>query len=226
MPRAPGIGHLLVGQPDVAERMMRGLALKGTLPQYIDGDYDPMVVVEDLTAEEFGWCRRFIPWQAAIGQAAGGAGVFSLCVLGPKASQGRTALAVVDEIVISNLNAGAVQYRYGIIPTSASGSAGAISGVAPVDDRTLNNVPAGQNGLFAVGGGQNAVDPITLSPANAGLCVLLPNTSIILNQKWVLSGAVNTGGNQQYLAIWTTVANLSVNVGFRWRERALMATEA
>lgn len=225
MSRAPGIGHLLVGQPDVAERMMRALALKGTLPQYIDGDYDPVVVVDDLTAREYDYLRRYIPWHAAFGQAAGGAGVFSLVGIGPKSTQGRSAIACVDRIIISNLNGAAVTYRWGIIPTSAAGSLLAASGVAPVDDRVLNNVPAGQNGLFAGGGGTNAVDPISLSPANAGVVVVPANTAWSIDGPWILSGAVNTAGNQHYLAVWTSAANLSVNAHFYWRERAMMATE-
>jgi hypothetical protein len=225
MSRAPGIGHLLVGQPDVAERMMRALALKGTLPQYIDGDYDPVVLVEDLTGREYDYLRRFIPWSAAFGQAAGGAGVWSLVGIGPKSSQGRSAIAVVDRVWILNQTAGALSYRLGLMPTSAVGSLLAATGVAPIDDRVLNNVPAGQNGLFAGGSGTNAVDPITLIPGSTMVFTVPAGSTLEVVGPWILSGAVNTAGSQHYLAITPVLANTQVNATFYWRERAMMSTE-
>lgn len=225
MTRTPGVGHLLVGQPDVAERMMRALALKGTLPQYIDGDYDPVAIVEDLTAREFDYLRRFIPWSATFGAVAGGAGVWSLVGIGPKTTQGRSAIAVVDRVWILNQTAGALSYRLGLFPTTATGSLLAATGVAPIDDRVLNNVPAGQNGLFAGGGGQNAVDPSTLIPGSTLVFSVPAGATLEVVGPWILTGAVNTAGAQHYLAITPTLANTQVTASFYWRERALMATE-
>jgi hypothetical protein len=225
MSRTPGLAHLLVGQPDIAERMMRALALKGTLPQYIDGDYDPVAIVEDLTAREFDYLRRYIPWSAAFGQAAGGAGVWSLVGIGPKSTQGRTAIASVDRIIFTNLNGAAVTYRFGLFPTSGVGSLLAVTGVAPIDDRVLNNVPAGQNGLFAGGGGTIATDPVLGIPGSTLTITLPANTSQALDGPWFLTGAVNTAGSQHYLAVTTVAANQQVNAGFYWRERALLTTE-
>jgi hypothetical protein len=225
MSRTPGLAHLLIGQPDIGERLMRALALKGQLPQYIDGDIDPSVTVEDLTGREYDYLRRFIPWAASFGQVAGGAGVWSLVGIGPKSTQGRSAIAVVDRVWIQNSTAGALTYRLGLFPTTATGTLLAVTGVAPIDDRVLNNVPAGQNGLFAGGGGTSAVDPITGIPGSTATFTVPGGNTFEVVGPWILTGATNTAGAQHYLAITPVLANTVVNATFYWRERALLATE-
>lgn len=222
----PGLAHLLLGQPDISERLMRALALKGALPQFLGQEFDASVTVEDLTAPEFGYLRRFLPWQA--GQAKGAVvGEFSMLTLGPRTNQLRNALAVCDYITISNQNAAAQSFRYGLVPESAIGSSAPVSNGEPMDDRVTANQPLNSvQPIYGVGVGSNAVDPLTQGPPNAGFVRLGVDQTVLIPGPWIITCAANsTAAARQVLAIWTQSVNLSVAGNFKWRERGLLATE-
>lgn len=218
----PGLAHLLLGQPEISERLMRGLALKGALPQYLGQEFEPNVLVEDLTAAEYDYLRRFNRYQAGA-QVPAVAAQFGQAVFGRLAPGSRSALAVVDRIMISNLSAAACAYWVGFLQNGAGLGPGA-GNELPTDDRVNQLLTVvGTRTLFTSGFGSNAADFHTAGHMPIQLGV---NQTIWLDPRYILTGVADAGAvNPRILFIGCATANSSFGFGFFWKERALLTSE-
>lgn len=224
MPRPTdlGLAHLLLGQPNLSESLMRALALKGALPEYLAREFQASVNLLDLTTREFQYLRRVNSWLAGINQVAV-VGEFGIAVLGPRATQGREAIAVVDSVMIENTSGGSASFRYGLIRNNNVGSAAPTSNGIPLDDRIgpLSGTPF-PNPIFGVGGGSQVADPAITFAGHVSLPV---SSSIELNVSAVLTGLMTTTGLRTYFGVWATSPNIAFACNFRWRERELLPSE-
>lgn len=217
--RIPGLGHLLVGQPDIAGRLSRALALKGELPQFTEQDYNLGITVEDLTRPEFNWLRREARYFGGT-QVGAVAAQFSQITFSTLVA-GTRGLAVVEKIVLSNITGAANGFIVGMSLTGGSVIAPTLN-AAPGDDR-VGIAPGGFGpGMFGVGFGTSAGTPIA---APTFTTIQLPaNESFVLEGPWVLTGAP-IGIARSILVVTSTQVNVAIAASFYWRERSLLATE-
>lgn len=216
MPRdLPGLAHLLLGQPDLAELLMRGLALKGALPSFSGSEFQPVVTALDLTDPEYDYLRRLSRYQGGASVAAVAA-QFTYVVLGRANFGARDMIAAVQQIVIANNNAAALGASIYVTDNNALGVGGGQN--LQMDDRlsTRSAFTIGSGTLAAnVSGGLFGVLNVTI-PANSTL--VLPVDYVLTNrngatdipfQLWVQSNAVN----------------VQMAVTFVWKERAALPSE-
>lgn len=218
-----GLAHLLLGQPDVSERLMRALALKGALPQFLSREYDGSVTVEDLTAPEYDYLRRFQRFQAG-GVVTAVAAQFGQAVLGRNGAGNRGALAVVDKVVIVNLDAAVRSFYVGMLQNGAGIGPGAGNELM-ADDRVNQNATAvGTRSLFTCGFGSNAADFHTAGHIPISIQA---GATVILDVRYILTGVADAGAvNPRLLFVGHSSVNVAFGFGFFWKERAMLATEA
>lgn len=214
-----GLAHLLIGQPEIAERIMRALSLKGALPQYLDEEFQATMLAEDFTKQEYSYLRRETLWGAGLFAPAVAAET-ALAVVGPRNNSFRTTLIVVESVLIQNQNGVATSFRYGLIDTAHSGSAAATSDGSPRDDRSAKATRS----FAAVGVGSNAAAITTFS--NSQFVILPASGSILIPGPWIISnGEGPAAGSQVNFAVWGTVVNQTVQCAFQWHERTMLASE-
>lgn len=215
----PGLGHLLLGQPDLAEQFMRALALKGQLPSYLGAEFEPSITVLDLGRIEYAYLRREQVFQGGALQGALAAN-FNYITLGLIAT-GR-GVCVVDQIVLLNTSAAAQRFAIYLNQNATIGSAGTL--VSARDDRVSKGTPA-RSGIFGVGATQ---DPADVAAGLFGVVnVLVPaGQTAIFPCGYVLTGNNDPSNGQPIrLTVQTTTVNLSSAAYFNWRERAGVASE-
>lgn len=217
-----GLGHLLIGQPELSESLMRGLALKGQLPQYLGSELEPSVTVADLTDPEFLYLRRTTRfWVNASLNAV--AAQFSQAAFAPIATAPRT-LALVESIIIANSTGGAIAVLVDCIPSTLIGFA-AGTPKSSLDDRAI---PFGQLQPTPSFGVVNATAAAgLLAGSNAPVIAVPANTTFVLpiNAVFTARSVIATPA-PSYLIAQVSNVNIATNIGFIWRERPLLATEA
>lgn len=215
-----GLGYLLVGQPSMASAVARALATKGNQPQYLEGRFELGVVAQDLTRPEYEWLRRTTSWHGSASQAAVAA-QFQAIQFG-QAVAARQMLTILDEVTISNENAAAERFLYGISRTTNGATAGPFFGF-PADDRVLDAAHAAQSGSFLVTM-SNAVSPFNGQPS--ALIAIQPGDSVVLKGPWMLTAKPGpVAGILASFAVMAATQNRICTVSFRWRERELLASE-
>lgn len=213
MKAPPGLAHLLLGQPDLAEQYMRALNLKGTLPSYSGPEFEPSITTLDLTDPEYDYLRRFNRYQGGASLAAVAA-QFGYIALGRNGVQ-RDMLAVVETIIIANNNAAALGVAVFLSQNALFGVGSGLN--LPMDDRassvsgytigTFNSASNLSGGLFGV---MNLTIPATSS-------LILPVAYVLTNR--------DVGGLPSMLYVQTNALNVQLAVTFTWKERALLASE-
>lgn len=210
----PGLAALLLGNPELSEQLMRALEIKGDLPQRLEDRYQPVLVSEDFTADEFRWLRRSTRWSVGV-NIGGVAGQFAFSALGAVATTSRT-MAVVERVVISNQNAAAATVQYGL---SLLGSGLAMTSIGNfVDDRQFGTPRA----AYAAGGNTQAAPAI---PAASALVTIPAGGNYTLYRPgFVLTGRDN-GVFTSILFVTNTVVAQGLQVTYHWRERNLATSE-
>lgn len=218
MANGEGLADLLLGQPEVSERIMRALALKGALPQYLAPEFQPQVIAEDLNKPEFSWLRRETLWGAGL-FAPAVVGETSLVTLGGRTNAQRAVIGTVEYVIITNQNAAVTSFRYGLIDQAHQGSAASTSDGSPRDDRQA----AQTKSFFGVGIGSNAGVITTFT--NSQFVLLPASTSLYIPGPFILTLGNSAAPAQCTFAVWGTALNQSVQASFQWRERAMLVTE-
>jgi hypothetical protein len=192
---------------------MRSLALKGALPQFLNGEYQAGINLLDLTDPEYQYLRRFQRFQggAAVGAVAA---QYSYVAIGRNGSS-RDMIAVVEKIVIANIGAANQQFYIYLTGNPLFGPGSGLN--LPTDDRSPSNSG------FTIGTFNSATD---ISSALFGVCRVCLNVyqTITLDTPYILTNAL-TGGNLSLLYVQTQALNSPLAVTFYWRERAVVAGE-
>jgi hypothetical protein len=209
-------GAMLIGQSEYAERLMRALALKGDLPQYIAPVADLSYTQEDFTRFDWCWLRRETRWSVG-GTGVAGVGVFSIFAFAAQSAVGRQTLASVDKIIVSNPSAATISVNFGLTMAGVGGVALTRFGQM-LDDRQFQ---AAQSG-FAAGTGQNAASP---APAQCFLFSIPAGGSFDLPVCPLLMTNADNGVFGSAFVIVPTVVNVGMQVGMTWRERQLSDSE-
>lgn len=209
----PDVGQYLIGQPTVAEQVMRALGLKGDLPQRVDGLFALGLTVDDFTRPEYAWLRRESLYEQGANIAAVAA-QFSNAYL---TITGQRALAVVEQIIIVNLDAAATRnFRFAVRSVTAFPYAVTGTGSSR-DDRATG--PA--NSIARFGSGTSAARQV-----NGGPFVSVPSLgTLIVPVSIILTGATDNTGAQGALCVETDIVNVPCMIGWIWRERSIMDSE-
>jgi hypothetical protein len=210
---SPELGYLLLGQPEMAELLMRSLSLKGNLPQYLEGEFSPSVTVADLTSTPYLWLRRASRWRIGLAQAAVAAQVSIFAFVSNIAD--RSVLALLESLTLDNTTAGAIAYQYGVSLAGTGGVASAAVGTF-CDDRQQ-----GTGAQYRGGVGTNAAAPLGGNPPTV---IVPPNSSVIVPLGDVLTARDN-GVFASAFIVQTTAVNTALRVSLTWVERALLASE-
>lgn len=222
-----GEGYLLLGQPELAEALMRALELKGDLPEFLLPRFSPVVQVLDLAQPEFHYLRRTNWWQGGVRTAAVAA-QFSYAFLGRNAvgAVRRNAIAVCEHIVLTNPNAAAGGYLIYLLANGAAPGSGSNSGI-PMDDRIASAGVLNAAANYTIGSATSATDFAPGGSVAGPMRVqLTPATTLIVPGPWILTGQVDSAGvNPVQLVVQTNSLNVELNAAFVWRERQLSPTE-
>lgn len=215
---------LLLGQPSISEQLIRALNTRGDSPQETEEKFNLSLLCANLTDPEYKWGGREGYYITGIVQGAVAA-QFSACILGPRTGAARSALAVVEKILICNLTGAAGNFRYGLLPASKTSAVPNLVG-SPGDDREVVGRSVASS-VFATGSGASATDPRYFS--QSGIIRIPADQSIIIPGPWILTGAsMNDGAvdTPVYFGVFSDAVNITVEATFWWRERALMNSEA
>lgn len=219
----PGLAHLLIGQPDLPEALMRSLGLKGTLPQFIEPELNVGITALDLSDAEFAWLRRNVRLQWGI-QLAAVAAQFSQAVLAPIAGAART-MCVVEKLIICNTTGVNQNYFVDLLPSALAFAAATLPRSA-MDDRAIPFNSLQPTPTFGWVGATAAAALVT--GAAFAHAISVPASSIaVLDFGWVLTArtVLNTPA-PAYLIVANQAVNLPLTVSAVWRERTLLASEA
>jgi hypothetical protein len=224
MPRRDtgGLAHLLLGQPDLAEQYMRALALKGELPSYTGGEFDPSITVADLTDPEYLWLRRVARLSQGVTIAAVAA-QFSQAGFTAIAGANRV-LAVIESLIITNSTAGGLTFMVDSQPVATLAAAAANTPKSALDDRAIPFNALQPTPNF---GWVTATAAAEITGLGRIIVAIPSNTTIILPLNWVFTArtVLNTPAPSSLLVQCGTVNN-AFHAAVVWRERALLASEA
>jgi hypothetical protein len=214
------LAHGLIGQPGIAERLIRALGLKGRSPQYIEPDFGSSISVEDLTQPEFAWLRRARRMQLNIGLNAVAA-QFSFGLFGPPSASfgSRPAIAITEAIIVTNGAAGTSLINVGM--SSQQGFAIVAGQSGPVDDRTLLAGGVAPFSNFGFQPFNNATPPAINGQIQF---IVGAGASFILPVNYVLTGFPHTA-TPIALQIACNGVNLPLTASIVYRERELLVTE-
>lgn len=217
----PGLAHLLLGQPELAETLMRGLALKGTLPQYLSPELEPSVTIADLTQPEYLYLRRILRLSQNIFLPAVAA-QFSQAAFAPTAGAARS-LAVVEQLILTNFTAGAVAFQVDFQPNIVVGAAAGVP-KSGLDDRSIPFNQLQPTPSFGWVGATAAASIV----GTGALTIAVPaNTTVFFPVNAVFTArAVLSTPAPSLLLVALSAVNTACNIGAIWRERPLLATEA
>lgn len=225
MAKAPvGLAHLLLGQPDLAEALMRSLGLKGALPQYIESEFNASISALDLADPEYLWLRRTQRYQQTL-QVGPVAAQFSQIVFAPVAGAPRT-LAVLEKVIITNSQAAAAQnFIWDFYVDAVTGFAPAAIPKSGFDDRgwpfnTGQPVPA-----FGLINATGAAAKVVIG-GGSGWISLPASTSFVLDVAGVFTArSITNTPAPLFFAVAAQAVNLPLTATFIWRERAMLASE-
>jgi hypothetical protein len=211
----PGVGHLLVGQPEIAEAAQRALSMKGQLPTETDQRYGLGVTVADLTDPEYWWLRRGTRWGVGVNTGAVAA-QFSIACLQTQSVAPQAALVILDEVIICNAGV-AGTFSFGVQWTGPGFALTSTPNVA--DGRQLQ---AAFTPYAQAGGGTNAVSQIQASQPAVQLAA---NSFISVKGPFILGGKDNGITGTDRFIVQNNTVNNNMLVTFLWRERAELVTE-
>jgi hypothetical protein len=223
MPFTDPVGRLLIGNPSWGELMMRAAEIKGDLPEYVEQYVQGEVQLDNLLNPEYSYLRRMSRYHGGRTIAAA-AGAFTGVAFAPQSGITVRSLCVVERLVISNPNAGAMVAQVAVgVPSVAIVQAGGV-GPNPSDDRLM---PA------AAGAAVSAFYPVTNSNAVAMLSGFDPirfdipgNSSVQVDIPFVLTNKSPVNASTfAALLVEPSAVNLGIRVSFSWRERQLLSTE-
>lgn len=218
------MSELLIGQPALAEQLARALNVKGDLPQLTEPAFNLALLTGNLTDPEYRWGGRegyYVNGTSVAGVAA----QFGACILGPRAGAARSAIAVVEKILIVNLTGVANNWRFGLLPASKTAAVPTLAG-APGDDRIIAGRSVASS-VFATGTGTAVADPRYFT--QSGIIRLPADQSIVIPGPWVITGATMNDGavdTLTYFGVFSDAVNTAVECTMWWRERQLLASEA
>jgi len=231
MPRGEGrrvwlpgrdLAHGLLGQPGIAERLIRALGIKGQAPATLQPEFNSSVTVEDLTAAEFVWLRR---GNRFIGSATVNAVAAQLAfvLFGPPfASAGRRdILAQTEAIFVINSGAAAQTFSVGL---SSEQGFPIVAGTAGVSDDRCGITDSSRAPFCNFFGGNSAAPP----NINGGFPIFLPAGSMqVLPVNFTLTGKLinTTGPSPHALQVVAVAVNTPLTVGIMWRERDMLTAE-
>jgi len=219
---ADEVGFMLLGQSEIAEQAMRGLELKGDLPQRIYSRMDLSITAEDMTQPEFYYLRRMSSWSKRVSIGAVAAQFPKASIAAPNvAGDIRSTLAIVDRIIIRNAGAAVDAYQIGIVMTGPSGTAGVAAPTTARDDR-FQIVGASATCACSLAAG-NAAASSFVNEGNMLVSVGIGAT-LVVEGPWILSGVANVSFASRLMVEGVTV-NAGLDVSFIWRERALLTSE-
>lgn len=221
MPFSDDLAHLLLGQPDLAEQLMRSLALKGALPSYCGAEFEPSITVEDFTRPEFLFMRRMVRISQGRRLPAVAA-QFSQAILYPQSGAPRT-LCVCESVVIGNPNATAINIGVQVGSPNIAVTKAVGVGSYPHDERAWS-FNAAYVPSFALVNATNVASLID----TAALPFNLPgNTSLVIPMSAVLTAKdiTSTPSNLGVMLACSAV-NTAIDIGFTWRERTILGSES
>lgn len=209
----------LLRLPELAERMMRALNLRGSLPEQVSERFDASITVEDLTAAEFAYLRRTRRF-AAFGEVPALAGEFSTVSLVDAAGGGAifatNFLAVVEGVWLNNVNATAAVFNLflaaGALVNEAVGSGGSNN----LDSRLWTGGTKGTALLGAVNR-QDIANPYAIANA-IGRWSVPAGASLYVPLDLVLTSGFSLG-------VQPALQNTACSVTFVWRERTATESE-
>lgn len=213
---------LLNAQPEIAERAIRALDLKGDVPNMIDSTEQLSITVEDLTAPEYEWLRRGYR-QCVAGAPAAAAGNFSGVVLGTLTPQ-NSVLAVIRRFRLYNFAAAAQNFRWAVIQSTAwAGFTLVNSFPAVCDSRSLIAAAGIPSSQFKVFTGNLAVNPVA-----SGCLVGLPAGGVAdIKVPIILSDTTEFGtAASPAFMLFVDAANVSFHLEIEYSERLMMQSEA
>lgn len=214
---ANGEGTFLLGYAEYAESLMRTLGLKGDLPADIQRSFGVGFQVNDLSDPEFQYLRRAVLWESGGTQNAVAAEFGIMVLAGRAGATTRTALAIIDKCIITNLGAAAafsVGVDWGSLATIASINRTSY----PRDDRAALVATS----AFATG---TDSDPAQLLGSSHYVVTLAANQVIEIAGPWVISNKPNAAGNPSFFGVQCGLVNNAFRAGVMWRERELHDTE-
>jgi len=206
----------LIGAPRYSEGLMRALALKGDLPRELLAELSASITLDDMSAAEFQWTKRSAMYELGTSQAAS-PGNFGIVAFTTRvAAQGRSVMAIVDQVIIGNANAATAQVAYGV-------SFGGTSIADPTavanrrDDRALAITSS-----YSLNAGTAAASP--LAGTSHKLATMQAGGEHIDDAPFILTNNDN-GTNRSALVFVTSVVNQVISVSVSWREREIYQEE-
>lgn len=210
-------GELLLGASEYSERLMRALALKGDLPQYLLPQYLLTMQQEDLSKIEFSWLRRTARYMVG-GTSVAVAAQFGIFAFGGQNVQGRNTMAIIDTVAITNISGAALRFDVAAATLAGLGGVALTRFGQNMDDRQFRQ----SQSAYACGFGSNAVSPAPGQAWNvtvpAGAIYELPWLPTILTN-------VDNGTFASGFVIAAGTVNAAFTVGITWRERQLQDSE-
>lgn len=196
-------------QPDLGQLLQRAIGAQQDISGNVQGALQPALLLDDLTLPEYRWLRRMQTF-STFGTVAALAGNVSGIQFFKKPLTSR-ALAVVHNIIITNLNAAAASFQLGI--TFGVPNLGTLT-IARMDDRQPAIVTPGGISQFDAQTFQAAVPPAVFGP----FVRLQPSTSMVLPNVFIVGAGAS-------LLMMTGAGNLQFAASFDWRERATIPLE-
>jgi hypothetical protein len=222
-PPVPGFGRLLIGQPDLAEGLVRALALKGAPPQFIESEFGLSVNALDLTDVEFLWTRRYMRLSQGIILPAVAA-QFSQAVFAP-VTIGQQKLAVVESLILTNSGGAGTTIIVDSQPLAAAPLAANVPKSA-LDDRAIPSLGAGQLQPTPSYGWNDRTAAGAISGLGAMVIGVPATSSVILPLQWLFTGKqVISTPAPSYLIVQCGTVNVAIHAAAVWRERGLLASE-
>jgi hypothetical protein len=213
----PG-GNFLLGYAEYAEAVMRAFGLKGDLPRELQTSYGLGIQLLDLEGAEFQYLKRSVLWESGGTQNAVAA-EFGVGALGGRAgATTRETLAVVEEVIVTNLGALAA-FSVGVDWASTATFAGGLNRTSyPRDDRAALVATS----AFATGTDSDAAQLIGSSHY---VFSLNANERQVVTGPWVISNKPNAAGLPSLFIVQCALVNNAFRFGIKWRERQMHDTE-
>lgn len=200
-------GLLDQNQQDYSTQVARALGIQGSVPGHVDPRVGVGIQIDDLREVEFQYLRRCTTayFGSTVAAVAGQFGFSSI-------RGGNGNLTILEKCIIANTSAAALVFSCGIQGAFPSG-VGAVAGTAR-DSRFGVGV---LNTLAAVRGGTDAAP---VAPSLPFQVAVPAGQSVVLEPEIVLASAA------AFFSIIAGTVNLGFSVGWFWRERAQLNTEA
>lgn len=194
-------------QQDYATLMNKALQLTSRPPAQADPRLQLGLTLDDLSAEEFWYCRK--GGLFALGNICPGvAAQFTWWAF--YAGAGR--LATLDQVVIVSAGTQSIQWGFAVAETLG----GAFTGSSR-DDRQLN---VSSSCTTRSGNGAALTNPV------AGATTLVANVPFVIPGKYILTNPALGASPFNVFKIVSTTVNVQFSVAAVWRERNLLPTEA